>query len=218
MLVRLVEALGPVLVRLIMCTVRMRFEPKGVEEARRRAGERMIFPFWHGRMLIPAYTHRFKNIAILVSRHKDGEFIARVVRRLGFRPVRGSTTRGGGQALMGVMREARAGHDISFTPDGPRGPRYKVQRGVIYAASRTGLSIVPVALEVSSAWVLGSWDEFTIPKPFSRGIMLHGDPMPIPPGIEGEELEAHRLAVEREMHRLMGRAREMVATPPGRSR
>lgn len=218
MLVRLAEAVGPVLIRLLMCTVRFRVLPAGVEEANRRAGERFIFPFWHGRMLMPAYSHRFKNIAILVSRHRDGEFIARVVARLGFRPVRGSTTRGGGLALITVLKEAKARHDIAFTPDGPKGPRYKVQRGVIYAASRTGLPIVPVGIEVSPAWVLGSWDEFTIPKPFSRGVMLQGTPMPIPPNIEGEEIETYRVAVEAEMHKLMAQAREMVATPGRGSR
>ena len=207
------ETLGPALLRLLGATWRVSILPEGVEERRRERNQSVIFAFWHGRMIIPAYTHRFKKVGILISRHGDGEYIARVVERLGFRTVRGSTTRGGVAALKETLRISHTGRDLAFTPDGPKGPRYTVQRGVVYAASRTGLPIVPAAVEASPAWVLGSWDEFTIPKPFARAVILQGDPIHIPPGIDGEELERERLRVEERMHEVMAEARRIAAKP-----
>ena len=217
LLLRIVESLGPPLIRLLGSTVRVKVIPAGVEKERRARGQNAIFALWHGRLLVPLFSHRMLKIAILISRHRDGEYIARVVERLGFVPVRGSSTRGGVAGMVGLVRMARAGHDLAFTPDGPRGPRYQVQRGVIYAASRTGLPLVPSAVEVDRAWVLGSWDEFTIPKPFSRVVILQGEPIHVPPRISGEELERTRHMLEVEMVRLMGIARGMTARKkPGR--
>jgi lysophospholipid acyltransferase (LPLAT)-like uncharacterized protein len=218
MLLRLVESLGPPLIRALGSTLRVRILPEGVEDEWRRTGRRVIYSFWHGRMLIPAFTHRFRRIAILVSRHRDGEVITRAIERLGFRAVRGSTTRGGVPGLIALLREAKAGHDLAFTPDGPRGPRYRVQRGVVYAASRSGLPVVPAGIEVSRGWVLGSWDEFTIPKPFATAVILLGEPMSMPGDLEGEALEAQCRALEAEMHRVMRRAKEIALETPARRR
>jgi lysophospholipid acyltransferase (LPLAT)-like uncharacterized protein len=206
----LVEAAGPPLIRLLGSTWRVRLLPEGIDEERRRRGETGIFTFWHGRMLIPAYSHRFKKFAVLISRHHDGEFIARTVARLGFIPIRGSSTRGGARAMMVALKQVAVGHDVVFTPDGPRGPRYKVQRGVIFAASRTGIPITPCAVEAWPNWTLGSWDEFTIPKPFARAVVVQGEPIPIPPDLEGEAMDPYCLQVERAMVKMMEEARAMV--------
>jgi lysophospholipid acyltransferase (LPLAT)-like uncharacterized protein len=219
LMLRLAESIGPAAIRGLASSLRFDVLPRDALTRFRRDGRRVIFSIWHGRMLPAAFFGRFRKIAILISRHKDGEYIARVAERLGFVPVRGSTTRGGLRALREALRRAGEGHDLAFTPDGPRGPRYRVQAGVIYAASRTGLPIVPSGVEVAPAWVLGSWDEFTIPKPFGRAVFRFGEPIEVPPDISGDALEAARLEVEREMHRLMGEAREALReTPRGRAR
>jgi lysophospholipid acyltransferase (LPLAT)-like uncharacterized protein len=207
---RLAESLGPAAIRGLGSSLRFDVRPRDALTRFRRDGRRVIFSFWHGRMLLAAFFGRSRRIAILISRHRDGEYIARVAERLGFVPVRGSTTRGGLQALRGALRRASSGHDLAFTPDGPRGPRYRVQAGVIYAASRTGLPIVPAGVEAAPAWVLGSWDEFTIPKPFGRAAFRFGEPIEVPPDISGDAIEDARLLVEREMHRLMEEAREAL--------
>jgi len=209
-LVRLAETLGPVLIRTLGHTLHARILPRTEAGRRRRVRETSIYAFWHGRMLIPAFTHRHRGIGILVSRHRDGEYIARVVARLGFEPLRGSTTRGGVAGLRAMIAYSRTGRDLAFTPDGPRGPRYVVQPGVIYAASRTGLPIVPVAIEADPAWVLGSWDEFTIPKPFARAVVIEGPSMRVPRHLPGDLLEEHRSGLEREMHRLMAEAKRIA--------
>jgi lysophospholipid acyltransferase (LPLAT)-like uncharacterized protein len=211
------ETLGPLLVGALGGSLTARLHPRSLH---RRPHAPVIYAFWHGRMLVPAATHRGRRIGILVSIHRDGEYIARVVDRLGFATIRGSTTRGGVPGLKGMLRHARAGFDIAFTPDGPRGPRYRVQPGVIYAASRTGLPVLPTAVEANPAWILGSWDEFTIPKPFARAVILSGEPMPVPPDLDRDGIEAYRRTLEEEMHRLTSVARRRVGieTPavPGR--
>lgn len=205
LLVRLAEALGPAVIRALGSTLRIRVLPRDADRPRPA-----IYAFWHGRMLVPAFTHRGRGIAIMVSQHRDGEYIARVVRRLGFVPIRGSTTRGGVRALREMLVRRHEGRDLAFTPDGPRGPRYVVQKGVIYVASRTGLPIVPAAVEAKPSWVLGSWDEFTIPKPFGEAVILTGAPRVVPPDADAGVIERERGLLEAEMHRLMGRARSIL--------
>ena len=204
---KIAETLGPLFVGALGGSLSAQLLPRDFE--RRRSGP-VIYAFWHGRMLIPSATHRGRGIGVLVSHHSDGEYIARVAERLGFQTIRGSTTHGGAPGLKGMLRLAAKGRDIAFTPDGPRGPRYKVQKGVIYAASRTGLPVVPCAVEANPAWVLRSWDQFTIPKPFSRAVVLLGDPITVPPDLDQEGIGKYAGIVERAMHDGMAKARKLV--------
>lgn len=142
---RLTLAVAPfaasVLMRLLHATIRFTY----VNAPEPGEGENAIFPFWHGRMLMmPFAKERFGKFCVMVSRHRDGELISRTMRWLGIATSRGSTTRGGAQGLKDIIRLAREGWNISFTPDGPRGPRHTVQMGVIQAAKATGLVIHPV--------------------------------------------------------------------------
>ena len=132
----------------------------------------------------------------------------------------GSTTRGGVAALKAMIREIRSGRDVAFTPDGPRGPRFRVQPGIVQAAASTGVPILPVGYAVSRVKRLRSWDRFTIPKPFGRAIVLRGEPIEVPPDLGREEIERYAGIVERAMHEGMARARKLlgIETPavPGR--
>jgi lysophospholipid acyltransferase (LPLAT)-like uncharacterized protein len=192
----LVSRLGPILVRLLGAT--LRFEIHGMDRVRELhgRGRRVIYAFWHGRMILPAYTHRGEGVAILISRHGDGEIIARIVERLGFVPIRGSTTRGGFPGLLEMLRAAERGHDLAFTPDGPKGPRFVVQQGVVFAAQKTGLPIIPSGIAAGSAWVLKSWDAFQIPKPFSRACIVCAEPIEVPRDLSDGDVEAMRQRVE----------------------
>jgi lysophospholipid acyltransferase (LPLAT)-like uncharacterized protein len=142
----------------------------------RRAGAPVIFAFWHGSLLPLVHVHRGQGIVVLVSRHGDGEIIARIIERKGFRTVRGSSSRGGMSGLRGLVREARRGHDLAVTPDGPRGPRAVFKEGALVAAQMTGLPIVPIAVSASPAWRLSSWDGFLIPKPGSTVTVEYLEP------------------------------------------
>jgi hypothetical protein len=162
-------------------------------------GGRCIFALWHARLLPLAYTHRGRGVVLLVSRHRDGEIIARVIQRLGYLTVRGSSTRGG-EASLRAMVALAPGHSLGITPDGPRGPREQLKPGVVALASLTGLPVVPVAAADSGAWVLRSWDGFRVPRPFARIVVAHGEPIHVPPSLSAAETEGWRLRVESALH------------------
>ncbi|UCC26886.1 MAG: lysophospholipid acyltransferase family protein [Gemmatimonadales bacterium] len=157
--------------------------------ALRASGQNVLFVFWHGQLLPLVHYHRGEGVVVLVSEHDDGEYITRVLDRYGFETARGSSTRGGTRGLRGLLRAARAGHDLAITPDGPRGPARVFKPGSLVAAQLSGLPIVPVAVGVSAAWHFRSWDAFTVPKPLSRIRIAYGDPVWVPRDLPEEELE-----------------------------
>lgn len=169
--------LGSLLIRLIRASVRLRVHGRETIERYAREDTRYIHVFWHAHILLMVYSYVGPLLVFMISRHRDGELIARTVERFGYRPARGSTTRGGAGALRMMLKELRRGHDIGFTPDGPRGPSRKVQPGTIAAAQASGVPVVPVAIGATRAWFLSSWDRFVVPKPFSRVLMAYGEPM-----------------------------------------
>lgn len=150
--------------------------------AERAAGRAVVLVLWHGEMLPLLYYHRHREIAVLVSEHGDGEIIAKILDDFGFRLIRGSTSRGAARALIAVDRELRAGYDVGITPDGPRGPRHSVAPGALLAAHRAGVKLMPLSARASASWQLGSWDRFTIPKPFAKITIAYGDPTPVVAG------------------------------------
>ncbi|HYC49817.1 MAG TPA: lysophospholipid acyltransferase family protein [Gemmatimonadaceae bacterium] len=169
--------LGTVLIRVLASTWRVRFaNPALLKAAQEKTGV-AIFALWHGHLLPLLWAHRNRDIAIMVSEHKDGEIITRIALALGFRAVRGSTSRGAARALLGGCRELESGHDLAVTPDGPRGPARSVAPGTTAIAQRTGAGIAPVAVHASRAWRLNSWDGFIIPKPFARVTVAYSDPI-----------------------------------------
>jgi len=183
----------------------VRFEARGndVVERLRAEGKPHIIVAWHGRLLPLAYLHRGRGIVALVSRSRDGEYITRVLEHWGYLTSRGSSSRGGAEALRELLYHARAGRTIAFTPDGPRGPRQKMKPGALVAAQRTGLPIVPMAAGTDRAWWFESWDRFMVPKPFSRVRVAYGEPVTIPRDLSAEEVEAAGAALEATLNGLL---------------
>lgn len=171
-----------------------RYETWGEDNFRRfrDAGQPVVFALWHGRLLPCTWRHRHDGLVTLISQHKDGEYIARVVERWGYRTVRGSSSRGGTEALRELMRWVRRGRSLAITPDGPRGPREKMKLGPLYIAQRTGAPIIPALAGASRGWYFGGWDCFLVPKPFARIRMAYGEPVHVPR--EADEAELERLA------------------------
>lgn len=164
--------------------------------ARRRAGEPVLFAFWHAQILPLLWQHRDEQVAVLISTHADGEIIARICKALGFRTIRGSSTRGGARALVEMTRALEQGIDVAITPDGPRGPAERVAPGVVFVAQRAGVPVTTIAVHASRAWRLRTWDRFMIPKPFARVTIRYGGPEPIAPVHDDAAVarEAERLA------------------------
>ena len=190
---RWITALGYHVIRGLARTWRIRVVRGDRVSTLRAAGAPIVFAFWHGQMLPLLYQHRDEGVAILISAHRDGEVIARIGHRLGYRSVRGSTSRGGGRALLGLVRELQAGREVAVTPDGPRGPAEHFAPGALIAAQRSGAPIVAVVAHVDRAWRLGSWDRFEIPKPFARITVAYAEPTRVAAETAREaELEAAR--------------------------
>lgn len=174
------------------------------------AQQRVIFAIWHNRLALATILYRNlvarrfagRQPAGLVSASRDGGLLARVLELFGFRPVRGSSSRRGSQALRELIRAAEEGCDLSITPDGPRGPCYVVQPGVIAAAQLSGLPIVPVTYWLGWKKVLRSWDRFQIPLPFSRLEVSFGEPVWVSPDADAAERERLRAELERRLREL----------------
>ena len=166
-------------------------------------GKGLIYSSWHQRFFpgITFFALR-KPIAIMISQSKDGEFIAHIVRILGWEPVRGSSTRGGREALTRLNELALSGFRIGHIVDGPKGPFGVVKPGLLKIAQATGLPIVPTITSAQKRWVINSWDRFMIPKPFSRVIIRFGEPISVPADIDDAEFEEKRRFVETQLKQL----------------
>ncbi|HVX38985.1 MAG TPA: lysophospholipid acyltransferase family protein [Gemmatimonadaceae bacterium] len=160
--------LGALFVRAIGATWRIRVAHDEEVLRLRAEGCPIVFTLWHGELLPLIYHHRGERVAILVSEHSDGEIIARIAQRLGYRTVRGSTSRGAARALLELSRVLEEGTDLAITPDGPRGPAKSFAVGALVVAQRAGAPVIGASAFVSRGWRLGSWDRFLIPKPFAR--------------------------------------------------
>jgi hypothetical protein len=196
-LIRLAACAAAVILRVWLSTVRPR--ARSGDQRRHPTDpnvERFIYAFWHESLLAPAKMRT--NARVMISQSADGEFIARVCGYLGFGVVRGSSTRGGATGLLEMLRHSGPAH-LVLTPDGPRGPRRKVQAGLVLLASRTGLPIVPVGVGYTRAWRAGSWDRFALPCPFSTVTGFLGEPIEVPPDLDRAGLEQQRLRVEAAM-------------------
>jgi lysophospholipid acyltransferase (LPLAT)-like uncharacterized protein len=199
------------LVRLWIGTVRYRCRTlaQRVEPTEPGLQGRYIYAFWHETMLLPAYHYSKTPTHVLISQHADGEMIAQACRSLRLGVVRGSTTRGGIQAVRQIVEMKGRSH-LVITPDGPRGPRRVVQPGLVYLAARTGLPIVPVGFACTKAWRMPSWDRFVMPYPFTRGVGVLGEPIRVPANLDKGSLEEYRCRVERALEDAMKVAETII--------
>ena len=185
-------------------------------------GKPFIVAFWHGRLLMmPVNWRRDKPVHILISQHRDGELISRTVAHFGVGTVRGSSRRGGARALRLMVKALQANEYVGITPDGPRGPRMRASEGLITVARLAQVPILPGTYAVSRRHVLGTWDGFVIAYPFSRGVVIWGEPISVPEAADAAALEAARLDVETALNRLTAEADALCGHPamvPGDAR
>lgn len=211
---RVFSSLGSLVMRALGATWRVRWVGREHTATLKRNGHNWIYAFWHGGLLALIYSHRRQGIKVLVSTHRDGELVSRVICKLGFEAVRGSTTRGGGRALFALAR-LRDGAPIGVAPDGPRGPSRHVHPGVIYLAQRSGLPIVPLTSAATPCWKAGSWDGFAIPLPFSSCAIGYGEPMWVPRDAREGDLEKCCHELEERLNELQGRLDRMASRRGG---
>ncbi|WP_462324990.1 lysophospholipid acyltransferase family protein [Desulfoplanes sp.] len=158
-------------------------------------GQSMIFALWHDELFPLTYLHRNEGVVAVVSSSKDGEILAKVMERLGYGTVRGSSSRKGLKALLAALKEVRTGgRNVVLTVDGPRGPRHQAKPGAIFLASKAQVPIMPVRIRISRAKVFHkAWDKFQLPLPLARCEAVYGEPYMVP-----ETLNASTMAGEEE--------------------
>ena len=201
---RLAAVLIYIFIRAVAVTIRFRLEDRPGAFNNRAPGEKLIFAFWHNRLALAAilrrrYVLRYmpeRRMAGMVSASRDGGLLARVLEHFDIEPVRGSSSRRGGQALRELVSCAERGYDLAITPDGPRGPCYTVQDGVISAAQLTGLPIAPVSYHLNWKIRPKSWDRFQVPLPFARCEITIGKMMRVPREASDAEREELRKQLE----------------------
>ena len=208
----LVSWVVPAIIALIGSTLRYRYS---VEERGPSTYEELypgIFPFWHRCVLPATWFFRQRDMAVITSQSLDGEYIARVIKRLGYVPIRGSSSRGGQRALMETQSFVKHGGAAAFTIDGPRGPRFLAKRGPIYLARGTGAPITPFYVAVEKKWVLNSWDRFVIPKPFSRALIRAGAPIHVPHDADEATLDDRYQQMQAALERVTAFAEDNFAS------
>lgn len=200
----LVTELCVMVIRLIGMT--LRWEAEGAEhwEAAKREHGGGVIAFWHGCLFASIYFWRRQGILVMTSRHEDGEYVSRIIHRLGFLTARGSSTRGARSALSDMVKRVKRSELVGITVDGPRGPRHVVKPGAVWLAARTGRPLLPFAISAEKKWVLRSWDRFEIPKPFSRMFMRALPPHHLPENPSDEQLEEERRWLQAALDDLAG--------------
>jgi lysophospholipid acyltransferase (LPLAT)-like uncharacterized protein len=196
---RVIGTLAGWLIRVMGWTLRYRFE--GLEQMRGKyADQPVIFALWHNRIFAMPYAKPTLNgkreVCVLTSASKDGAILENAVRVFGLTAVRGSSSRRGVAALVAMRRKLSSGATVTITPDGPKGPRYKVQPGVVKLAQASGAPIVVVSVNFSNCWRLKSWDRFCVPKPFSKVMVKLEDGIEIPKELSDDAFEDERVKLE----------------------
>jgi hypothetical protein len=197
-----ISFLGYWVIRIIGATIRWEVRGWPYLESVYAGGKRAILAFWHGRIFMATYFFRRRGIVVMISRNRDGEYIARVIRRFGYGVARGSSSRGGRGAILEILRSLSAGKDAGIAMDGPRGPRYLCKSGAAYVAMKSGNPVVPFNISAQKKWVLGSWDHFMIPRPFSRALVSIGAPIEFPADLSEQEMELLESRIEDSLKRL----------------
>lgn len=215
---RLALVLGPRLARGLILALRASMKWTQVNSEAvlglHQAGRPYVHAFYHDQLLMMTYSYlgqaRGRRLAVLSSRHRDGEYVSRTLERFGHKMVRGSTGRGGALGLRELIRHLRAGGDVAIAVDGPRGPRHVVSPGVIETARLGRAPIVPVAFAASRVATFRSWDRFQVPWPFAHGVFIYGDPLQVPTESGRVPMDKARSDLQGQLDDLTRRAIAMV--------
>jgi lysophospholipid acyltransferase (LPLAT)-like uncharacterized protein len=191
-------------------TVRYELDGAHHHEQFTKHGRPVIFALWHGRLLPLGFLHRAQGLVTLISQSRDGEYLARLLLHWGFENVRGSSSRGGSEALRELIRRVRAGRSLAITPDGPRGPMQKLKPGVLIAAQLTGVPIIPITCAATAGWWPGRWDRFLIPRPFATVRVRYGEPHLVPRNADEEEIQRRTSELERQLNEMTAEVDKLV--------
>jgi lysophospholipid acyltransferase (LPLAT)-like uncharacterized protein len=198
-----------ILVRAIGATLRI--EAHGEERLEESGGK--IVAGWHGRSFIAPLRWKNRGWYVLVSNSSDGEIMARLFQKFGFKTLRGSTGRGGARAAVECARILREGGTLLYSPDGPRGPSHVMGEGTIWLAQKGKAKIIPAGASASKRKLLKNWDRYQVPMPFARGVLTLGEPIAVPEQMTEVEFEQVRLEAEEGLDRAEAEAERIAGHP-----
>jgi lysophospholipid acyltransferase (LPLAT)-like uncharacterized protein len=198
----LVAVFGKLLIDLLFST--MKIEREGLEKVKPIISSgKVIFAVWHSRMLLFSYLCKGLNGTAMVSKSKDGELAARIIQKQGHEAVRGSTKKGGLHALSILIKKIKEENKPGLiVPDGPQGPRCKVQPGIVILAKKTGYPIVPFSYSAKKIKIFASWDRFILPLPFTKCRAVYGAPIYVPQDADKNEKKKRLMLLENELNRI----------------
>lgn len=209
LMIRVADITFFILIKVIGRTVKFEIEGWANWEAASRDDRIPIYAFWHNRVFLATYFWQRRRIVVMTSRSFDGEYIARFIQRFGYGASRGSSTRGAIGAVVEMVRLMRAGCPTAFTIDGPKGPRYVAKMGAALLAKKTGQPILPFTVVAEKFWQASkSWDQFQVPKPFTRARMIIAAPILVPPDADDAALEAARDELQRALDEINERGEQ----------
>ena len=171
------------------------------KEALSQSGEKAVYVAWHQRVSYHFHYLGSLHAAVMISRSRDGEYAARTLAWLGFKNVRGSSTRGGSEALKQLVQRIRDGEIGGMVPDGPQGPARVAKMGSVIIGRDAEVPLVPVLWGADRCWVFNSWDRFLLPKPFARVAIFYAEPIWVPRSAKEENLEEYRRLLEDRLNR-----------------
>ena len=212
--------IGAQYIRFVYATTRWQIVGAEIPRAFWEKEEPFILAFWHGRLLMmPHCWDLTVPIHMLISQHRDGLLIADTVAHFGIKTVSGSSSRGGSNALRTMVKHLRAGRCVGITPDGPRGPRMRSSKGIITVARLSGAPVIPATYATTNGQILHSWDRFLLAWPFSKGVIIWGNPIEVPAGADAEAMEKARQRVEESLSSITAKAnrltdRELIEAAP----
>jgi len=204
---KLLSFIGFLLIRVVCLTIGYKQVNRGVREQCRRTGQRYIYAFWHGRQFLLLGWNPDKRVVVMTSLSRDGRLQDKILRRLGFYTVDGSSTRGAVRGLVAMIRGMRAGYNACVAVDGPRGPFQVVKPGIIYLAARTGSVIIPLTSRAKYRHTFQrAWDKYELPRPFSPAVVILGEPISVPPDADDVLIEAKRQELEQTLQAITHQA------------
>ena len=172
----------------------------------------IVSVFWHGEFFILPYLHKGKKVALIVSKSRDGDISEAVNTRYGFAIIRGSSTRGAESAALSTLDYIKNGYNMAITGDGPKGPPHRLKPGPVFFAQKMDVPLVPVTIRFRHAFHLHSWDRFAVPLPFTRAVVIYGEPL-YPRGLQRREviqtIERRMEEQETEAQRLLGKGHKV---------
>ncbi len=210
----LVRAFAPYLAYLfstfIKLTTKLTIVRGEIREKLRREDRRFIYAFWHQRQVFFTVSHRGDKMSVLISKSADGELIAKTILLCcGVTAVRGSTSRGASDAVRSMIKAMRSGLDLGITPDGPKGPKEEIKEGVMYLAQKLKVPILPITNAQSNRLVFKkSWDQFQVPLPFGRSVVVYGEPIEVGPE---DDLKAKAAELKAALDRITAEADSLIA-------